>query len=243
MEVKRFNKKFLYLFSFLIGYTIFYITLSGLKTVRRVNNSQYEDEEINKNLLRRVKAQKNVPVGNLNKKCYEQHSQYNATIDGEKYPKKVPIMYNTSIDFDCLNQQNNQTKIILSWNGFIDMTFDKETCPVKNCVLTYDRRFKEYADYVIFHGPDFHEPESLPPKDIARPDFQRWIFSVFESPFNTARLNAMIKDYDGVFNLTATYLEESDFEDIYELIGIFIDWIPEKKKHLFLVTNITLQKI
>ena len=215
------------LISFSIGYIVLFIMFSGLKTIRKVNNSAYEDEEVNKKLLKIVKAQKSLPVsGDLSRKCYAENSAYNVTVNGVKYPKKVPLMYNTSIDFECLNQQNYATRIILSWNSFIDMTFNKEACPVKNCVLTFDRRFQEYADYVVFHGPDFDEPKGLPPKVAARPAFQRWIFASFESPFNTEALNTRLPDYNGVFNLTATYLEESDFEDIYELTGIF----SKKKK-------------
>ena len=42
---------------------------------------------------------------------FEKNVQYSTVIDGVKYPKFVPLHLNTSIDFDCLNS-NNESKII-----------------------------------------------------------------------------------------------------------------------------------
>jgi hypothetical protein len=41
--------------------------------------------------------------------------QYYAIINGERYPKRVPSFFNSSIDFDCLNS-NSDVKVILVWN-------------------------------------------------------------------------------------------------------------------------------
>ena len=155
----------------------------------------------------------------MKKNCQTQTNQYKVTVNGQTYPKKVPLPYNTSIDFECMNTQNQEPKIILAWSGHYGIKFNKTTCPVKNCEFTRDRQLQDNASYVLFHGPDFaHNPkQDQPANNVKRPYFQRWIFSVFESPLNTKALNAIAHNYNGVFNLTATYLEESDFDGIYML--------------------------
>jgi len=151
------------------------------------NLKYHGNEEHNEELLKLVKTQKILTAGikNHSKKCFEQNDQYNVTINGETYPKKVPLLYNTSIDFECLKQQNKDIKIILSWNDHFGLGFEKKKCPVNNCEFTFDRRLQQYASYVIFHGPDFNGAENLPPKNLPRPGFTafewnhsklQWIF-------------------------------------------------------------------
>jgi len=201
-----------FLFLLFIGYLTVHIQFS-------TNLKYHGDEKDHEKLLKLVINQKILTSGvkNHSKKCYEKNGQYNVSINGETYPKKVPLLYNTSIDFECLKQQNKDIKIILSWNDHFGLKFDRKICPVNNCEFTFDRRLQQYASYVIFHGPDFNRAENLPPKNLPRPSFQRWIFSSFESPMNTQRLNGITQNYNGYFNMTATYLSGSDFDNIYEL--------------------------
>lgn len=206
------NRYFIVLF-LLIGYTILRIILT-----QSVQHNK-ENEDFNNDILKRIKKARKTLPADLKKKCYNENiSRYNVTIDGEIYPKRLPLLFEPSIDFECLKEQNkDETKVILSWNNHFGI--GKGGCPVTNCHFTRDRRFLEYADYVVFHGPDFvsGDAEKLPPvNQVNRPDYQRWVLSVHESPMNTPVLNKILANYEGYFNLTATYREDSDFDNIYE---------------------------
>jgi hypothetical protein len=109
-----------------------FLLLMGYLNLQFSTNLKYHgNEEDNEELLKLVKTQKILTAGikNLSKKCFEQNDQYNVTINGETYPKKVPLLYNTSIDFECLRQQNKDIKIILSWNDHFGLGFEKKSVP------------------------------------------------------------------------------------------------------------------
>jgi hypothetical protein len=55
--------------------------------------------------------------------------------------------------------------------------------------------------------------ESLP-LGTKRPAHQRWLFFLFETPYSTELKD--FSQYDGFFNLTATYRADSDFLTTYE---------------------------
>ena len=84
--------------------------------------------------------------------CYNAqsaHLTYTIAIDGEIYPKSVLNIHNKSIDIKCLVKSATVTKQILIWNHFFGITFDKATCPLKNCEFSRDRAKVEEADLVL----------------------------------------------------------------------------------------------
>ena len=148
---------------------------------------------------------------------FNQSNQYWATIEGVKYPKSLMLSKNQSINFECLNK-NNKTKVILFWNPFFgDYTygfglgrfqpFIDDKCPVTNCELTKDRSRINESDLVITHMRDKIDD---PPR--FRPDHQRWVFMLYESPVHAADLT----NYNGFYNLDSTYRLNSDFPGNYE---------------------------
>ena len=162
----------------------------------------------------------------------ENSLQYYADINGVVYPKSVPLFLNKSINFDCLNSndQEKPPKIILFWNKFFngDYTnyglgkiepFKKMQCPVYNCELTMNKSLVNVADYVVVHMMPNRDPiDSIP---TFRPSYQRWIFLLYESPAIYAIHDYSV--YNSMFNLTATYRIGSDFEWFYYSIAK-VDW-------------------
>ena len=72
------------------------------------------------NLIKKLQNNKLNP--NLTKKCklLDKSQQYQIEIDGQIYPKSVPLFHNKSIDFKCLKESTNQTKLILLWTSFFN---------------------------------------------------------------------------------------------------------------------------
>jgi len=113
--------------------------------------------------------------------------QFYTEINGEVYPKSVPIYENKSINFECLNSVGLQKqKTILFWNSFngapllnhgvlknlINKTKMSENiltdfhCPVNSCKLTFDRNKLNQSQMVLFHlrsiideYPKFRSPD------------------------------------------------------------------------------------
>jgi len=142
-------------------------------------------------------------------------------IDYKWYPSFVPSKYNKSIDLACLNLTSNKVKTILLWNKFngipfvhmefgIRKPFEIFNCPVTNCELTNDRSRFNDSSFVLFHLRN--QIDHLPIKHL-RPINQRWIHVIYESPINCH----LCDKYKDVFNLTASYKQESDFTSLYWL--------------------------
>lgn len=157
--------------------------------------------------------------------------QFYVEIDNSTYPKYVPLFYNQSINFECLNK-NKRKNLILFWNKWFgtsnfdyglgkDLPFENNKCPVTNCELTNDKKRVADSYMIIFHMRDKIDylPSYRTPK-------QRWIFLLYESPIHSGNY---IK-YNGLFNLSATYKKNSDFSSFY--LSNFI-W----EKHNELNTN------
>jgi hypothetical protein len=149
---------------------------------------------------------------------------YSANINGVAYPQYLPVHFNDSIDFHCLNN-NPRTKLILFWNKFYGdesfyyslgrkTPFEANHCPVTNCELTTNRLRVNEADLVVVSVLD--QTAKFP--DGPRPQNQKWVFTVIESPIHTPEFS----HYNGVFNLTATYLSDSDFTNSYEHQGSYM---------------------
>lgn len=179
----------------------------------------YEEPQNIDRLFEEAKRGSKIPQ-HIDKKCYNRSLNYKADINGQLYPRSLPVAYDQGVDYACLNYMATDTKIILSLNSFFGLTFDKNQCPVQNCEFTRDLRFKKYADLVLLNMELDEGDKGILP-EYTRPDYQRWVFSVYESPIHT-------KDYskfNGYFNLTATYREDSDFDGFYELAHGMV-WKP-----------------
>ena len=144
--------------------------------------------------------------------------QFYTTIDGEIYPKYIPLFANTTINFECLNSSKNIKKILF-WNDwFGDSTwafgigkispFVKYNCPVTSCEMLNDRTRVNESDYVLIHMWDQDVYEKIPEN---RPSFQRWIMVMGEPPHHSPNM----ANLNNVFNLTATYRLDSDFVSLY----------------------------
>ena len=108
--------------------------------------------------------------------------QYSVLIDGVKYPTKVPLHKNVSINFECLDQ-NSTKKIILIYNKYFKQDewqgipygyrhpFIRAGCPVTNCEIMNDKNRLNESDFVITHMVD-----DIPQLPSFRPANQRWIF-------------------------------------------------------------------
>jgi len=135
--------------------------------------------------------------------------QYQVKIDNELYPKIVPLEYNSSINFECLNRAK-QKPLILFWNDFFgdnyyyNKNFKDRGCPVSNCETTIDKSRYNEASLVIIHMRSKFVIEHFPKY---RPNNLRTVFLLYESPMNSDDYS-QFKDF---FNLSATYRIDTDF--------------------------------
>lgn len=86
-----------------------------------------------------------------------------------------------------------------------------EACFQNKCSLTYNKKELQSSDVVIFHGSD------LPPVNILwilrkASSKNVWLWYFLESPFLQ---KVVTKEYDGLFNLTASYSTKSDIHVPY----------------------------
>lgn len=143
---------------------------------------------------------------------------YTVELDGVRYPTKLQLHMNRSLNFECLNNTID-TKLILFWNDFFSFEnfaygigkhtpFIEHKCPVSNCELTKDKSRLDQADLVIVHMPNKYKQV---PKHRTNPN-QRWVFFLFESPMNAGFSRKNLND---VFNLTTTYTLDSDVYSAY----------------------------
>jgi alpha-1,3-fucosyltransferase len=171
---------------------------------------------------------------------------YSVEINGVRYPHQILLHQNRSINFECLNK-NSEIKRILLWTTYFNdpswtfgvslgvrKPFETLNCPVTNCELLNNKTRINESDYVVAHMSDIWKTEEKIP--IFRPKFQRWIFTTYESPI---RSNDYSK-FNRVFNLTSTYMLDSDFPGNYQVKSNFI-W--EKNKTFDIGYDFTQGKI
>ena len=97
------------------------------------------------------------------------------------------------------------------WGNTKDWKFEraiKKDCPVLNsvCKFTTDQRQYNDSDVVLFHvGSSYEIPKY-------RLSFQKWVFVIIESPFNTHRL---LTQERWLYNITMTYKRVSDVSFFY----------------------------
>ena len=75
------------------------------------------------------------------------------------------------------------------------------------CVFTDQLKRIHFSHVVLFHGNDLPSPRDM--RQIPRNPHQIWIFMTQENPLTTNTGVFKIKDYDGLFNWTATYHHSS----------------------------------
>jgi hypothetical protein len=126
---------------------------------------------------------------------------------GDLYPKQLPLYYNNSFNFTCLNN-HNKSYLILFWTKFFgsSMIQSMSKCPVNNCKLTEDKTQLNKSNAIIFHMRD--EIGDLPKYRLLD---QLWLFFLLESPVHSADFTR----YNSLFNLSATYKSTSDFVSFY----------------------------
>ncbi|CAF1082698.1 unnamed protein product [Brachionus calyciflorus] len=142
--------------------------------------------------------------------------QFFVNLDGEKYPKIIPLYHNKTINFRCLNASPNR-KTILMWNKFrglplkkysfgVTEPFKNMNCPVTNCELTQDRSKLNQSDLVLFHLRN--KIDFFPTRAFSN---QRFVHVIYESPIHCH----LCEKYENVFNLSSSYRLDSDFTSIY----------------------------
>ena len=112
------------------------------------------------------------------------------------------------------------------WWGINEESIQKyahvNRCKERNCFFTYSKNAFDAADIVVFHGVDLNKPRCIRELSKLRPVGQRWLLFLHESPLYTQRLT----DYNGIFNLTMTYMNKSDIYVPY----FSFSKIPKEKK-------------
>lgn len=148
----------------------------------------------------------------------ESFYEYKVEIDGEIYPKLYSIFNDKSIDFAALNAL--PLKVVLIWNSHFNQQFDQSTCPIQNCVFTRDRTFLNHSQLVLVHMKDLFNKDHWTlanlPDPSGRPAFQRWVFSLYESPLWTPY---NFTKFNGYFNFTSTYYSNSTYPGFYQHPG------------------------
>ncbi len=199
----------------------------------------YENKNFNKISVNLSVVVENCTIVNFNKKNFE------IIIDGVNYPKRVPLHHNKSLDFDCMKKVNTKPKLILFWTTyFADPTwwyglgasepFRKNQCPIDNCELTADKKRLHESDFVAFHMYEWinskYEIDKIPRLNKN----QRWVFVTYESPMQlNYHQNGIMKTkvdftrYQNIFNLSATYRQESDFSSYYYEPDFIFDFNPD----------------
>lgn len=107
------------------------------------------------------------------------------------------------------NNTNEKDTILLIWFWPFGIRFDLHSCASKyqisGCHLTDDRSLYSSADGVLIHHRDIaHDLSNLPKQP--RPFFQKWIWMLFESPYNSHKISGL----DNMFNVTMNYRQDAD---------------------------------
>ncbi|XP_029964610.1 alpha-(1,3)-fucosyltransferase 4-like [Salarias fasciatus] len=105
------------------------------------------------------------------------------------------------------SEDNNAEILLLVWRYREGSPRDcSRSFQISGCTVTGDRSMYHKADAVIMRHRDVITDEEAPLPPEPRPPAQKWIWSNVESPTNVPRL----WEYEGIYNLTMTYREDSD---------------------------------
>jgi alpha-1,3-fucosyltransferase len=182
-----------------------------------------------------IKTETSNGLSSVNKSCnpfYSDKSQYSVLIDGENYPKHIALRENRLLNFDCMNQDKTP-KLILYWTPFYDRAdyyyglgqsqpFLKWKCPAYNCEVTNNKNRLNESHLVVVSMINQNEMGQLP-ESKSRPEHQRWIFYLIESPIHTQSFET----YNNYFNMSVTYKFESDFASHYSYESHYV-WEENK---------------
>ena len=188
------------------------VCLLSLLSVWYINSINQKSYKFN-TIKHQTQTQHNLTQNASSNECYNANiTKYKVTIDGETYPKSLIKIRSPSIDLECL-RKSEKKKTILIWNSWYDGMVDDSNlaeCPLK-CEVTRDKAKAPEADFVLFVAMD---RGAQPPDrtEYTRPEFQRWIFTIFESPMHSVDFSK----YNGYFNLTASYKWDSEYPGLYE---------------------------
>ncbi|KAK7139601.1 hypothetical protein R3I93_016670 [Phoxinus phoxinus] len=170
----------------------------------------------------------------------------NICINALKMPDQIQLVNNTCIvNFTSVRHQLTQTEapssqgddldtILLIWMFPFGQPFDLGLCSsmydIHGCHLTADKSQFNRAHGVFFHHGDINGDLSNMPK-LPRPPFQKWVWINMESPSNSGQRSNL----NNLFNLTATYRQDSDIMVPYgrmsvESGGKKHEKIPHKNK-------------
>lgn len=196
-----------------------------LQALKKVFNDNF-------NLIRygsSITSSNNTTIKNIAPTYYDQANlcepfnknpnQYQVTINGVTYPKIIPLRDNTTVNYNCINKRNKTAKVILLWTPFYDRPdfyygigkydpFVKHGCPATNCEVTNDKNRLNESNLVVV---SFQNQIDLIPSE--RNPNQQWVFIIIESPVHLS--GSSHTQYNGLFNLAATYRYDADFMSHY----------------------------
>ncbi|PAA78382.1 hypothetical protein BOX15_Mlig026419g1 [Macrostomum lignano] len=139
--------------------------------------------------------------------------EFNETTMLAIYPNEVPASYPVRARDRIWNQMRyvpvnaatgkSRTKTILLYNGLGGEgngreRFQRDNCPVSDCIMTGDRSQAATADVIMWQHSVFNPFHKRPAKQI-------WAVYFLESPHHTPSLNG----FAGKVNWTATYRSDS----------------------------------
>ncbi|KAK7124182.1 hypothetical protein R3I94_018516 [Phoxinus phoxinus] len=161
----------------------------------------------------------------------------NICINALKRPNQIQIVNNncmvTQKEAASLQGDDLDT-ILLIWTWPFGQQFDLGLCSsmydIHGCHLTADRSQFNRAHGILIHHGDINGDSSNMPK-LPRPPFQKWVWMNMESPSNSGQRSNL----NNLFNLTATYRQDSDIMVPYGRISVESDGkkhdeIPHKNK-------------
>lgn len=164
--------------------------------------------------------------------CYNSRSKHTVQFSERVYRDKVDIWDANRLSDRIVEQMkfkprliSDEYKVIFLEHDFGVSTgttvFDKEKCPVKNCLLTND--FKRQPDA---HARLFKDVNSRYGSNVPKTRDQIWILFLLESPLATQNFCDL---NEHLFNWTATYRLDSTIVAPYEKWKR--DIIPQIKQH------------
>ena len=107
-----------------------------------------------------------------------------------------------------------------TWNYHLGKrSLEQNYCPEQRCFVTNNRLRASEASLVLFHARDININD-MPQQ---HPHMQRWVFNTHESPVHSFQSDGILgiptglnsTDFDGLFNMTSTFMPESDIYGPY----------------------------
>lgn len=165
--------------------------------------------------------------------------QFYALINNVKYPKIIPSFFNSSINFDCLNENSN-TKIILLWNSLEFWEnykyglgrihpFITSKCPAVNCEITNDKSRLNESDLVLVSL----EQNSLNLPKYKNYEKTKWTFFL-SKPLEFGKS----KEYLKIFNYSSTFATDSYFLPFYYSNAMFKWELSETNEKKRIILNL-----